>query len=252
MSRSADAEDDAAAPSSPPGTAEVDSDDKRRKLDFATALEAFGLPPEGLGSHRVTDIVARAASVLEEELASGIDAAKRVEDRFVDVPKLRDKSQDDLIQRLRRDVHDVVDILVDLLDVAVGSASGMARRAVSIRASSSESSRTSPAGVSILEVPDTVAPGESTVLAMMVHNDGEGNTDLFELMASDLVSASGGVIASANVDLDPASVQLGANERRRVAVGVRIPEGAAAGTYVGLVQAASLDHVRALLTLRVG
>src|SRR5580693_9551287 len=50
-----------------------------------------------------TGVVARAASILEEEIAAGVVAAKNVESRFVDVKASRSGKPEEVLPRFRRD-----------------------------------------------------------------------------------------------------------------------------------------------------
>ena len=60
-----------------------------------------------------SNVVQRAASILEEEIAAGIVAAKQVEKRFIKVSELRSGKPDEVTQRFRRDSHEPIDILLD-------------------------------------------------------------------------------------------------------------------------------------------
>ena len=216
-------------------------------------LADLGIDLEQFGSRNVTDIVGRAASVLEEELAAGIVAARRVEERFVDVDRIRERHPDELVSRLRRDVHDLVDILIDLLDAAATAARGATRRVVSLQAAG-PAPVTPPAaapGVSVLEMPGPAAPGTSATVAMLVDNESDEETAPFELVSSDLVGVDNSVIPGSQVRLEPAEIRLAPRERRRIGIEVTIPDGTPAGTYVGVVQASRMEQVRALLTVRV-
>ena len=226
----------------------ADSGDDR--LGFASRLSDLGIEMPNPGS--VSDIVTRAATVLEEELASGILAARRVEERFVDVEKLRSKDSDEMMQRIRRDVHDLVDILVDLLDIASSSFSGVARRAVTLRTSTTPSSGQVAHGMSVLDIPDTVAPGASSGISMMVDNDSDTEAQSFDFVVSDLVSTHSNAIPSSSVIFEPSSLTLGPRERRRIDITVDVPDDAEHGTYAGVIDARPLDDVRAVLALKVG
>ncbi len=64
-------------------------------------------------------------SVLEEELAAGINTTQKHEKKVVDVDKLRAGDPQEVIQRFRRDAHDVVDILLDLVNVATNCSTSL-------------------------------------------------------------------------------------------------------------------------------
>lgn len=69
-----------------------------------------------------TSIVKKAASVLEEEVAKGILAAKEVQKKFTGADGLRDENKNELIERFRKDVHDIADSLVDMMTMAIATA----------------------------------------------------------------------------------------------------------------------------------
>ena len=77
-------------------------------------------------------VVARAASILEEEIAAGVVAAKNVESRFVDVKASRSGKPEEVLPRFRRDAHEVVDILMDLVNVATRTVSGFTQSVIKI------------------------------------------------------------------------------------------------------------------------
>jgi small ligand-binding sensory domain FIST len=53
-----------------------------------------------------------AVNVLEEEIAAGVLAAKKLEEKIIDVDALRG-GPDDLMKSIRRNTHDAVDIFLD-------------------------------------------------------------------------------------------------------------------------------------------
>src|SRR5262245_61707688 len=57
-----------------------------------------------------TDVVMQAAGVLEEELAAGIDAAKKAEERFCRERKFHAQDFTAILERFRADGHDLVEM----------------------------------------------------------------------------------------------------------------------------------------------
>src|SRR5215467_367479 len=63
-----------------------------------------------------SNVVFRAAEILEEEIARGIVAAKQIEEKLTDVPRLRsgqatkNPQMEDLFVRFRKDAHDIIDL----------------------------------------------------------------------------------------------------------------------------------------------
>src|SRR5450432_3774167 len=58
-------------------------------------------------------ILKTAVDVLEEEIAAGIVAAKKLEKKVINVDEVRSTNPEELMSRVRRDVHDAVDIFLD-------------------------------------------------------------------------------------------------------------------------------------------
>jgi hypothetical protein len=216
-----------------------------RKERWRSARRARGDESAGEAARRV---VTQAAAILEEEVASGIGAVKKAEHRMIDVPSIRTKNPDAVIHRFRRDAHEVVDILVDLAGAAIGSVGVATRRAVEIRG---EVSRSAPAGVATVSVPEAVAAGEAAEAAVLVENDGDSATDIFQLTSSDFVSSTGGRIPSAQVTFSPEPIQIPPHAHQRVSLSIRIPVGAEPGVYTGVVQATKLEYVRAVVVVTV-
>lgn len=63
-----------------------------------------------------SDMIQKAAVILEEEVASGILAAKEVERSMRETGDVRSESFDDIVVRLRKDAHDVVNIIGEQVD----------------------------------------------------------------------------------------------------------------------------------------
>ena len=205
-------------------------------------------------------LVQRAGSILEEELSVGITALDRLENRFVDVERMRTPETHDLLNRFRTDAHQIVDLVLDLVgtsfetvgkiadgDVSIGVPLG---RSAGAKEQSPVNGRSSGT-VAVLDASETVAAGGTVRLSMSVNNSADAATEPFTLVASDLVSNEGGRIPSSSMAFEPATVTIPANASERVEIAVTVPDDVAPGTYAGLVQATNLGPVRAVLTLTV-
>lgn len=92
------------------------SEQGKTKRERATAqesgreeiLRAFGAS--------TSDMIQKAAVILEEEVAVGLLAAREVERSMRETGELRAESFDDILVRLRRDAHDVVNIIGEQVD----------------------------------------------------------------------------------------------------------------------------------------
>jgi len=197
-------------------------------------------------------LVKQAASILEEELAAGIGAAKQVEEKLFDVPKLRSGKPEEVMQRFRRDAHEAVDILMDVLQGAASALGGMAERAVKIRSgAAAPSERMEPGKTATVELQQPVKGGQSAEVPLTLANDSDAATPEFSFFATDFVSASGERIPAASATFNPPSLVIAPHAAEKVTVTVRVPEGTPAGVYSGLLQANKLGQLRAVLILKV-
>lgn len=237
----------------------------------ASGAQAPALPdgggPSGSGAEAAylerdaTRVVRQAASVLEQELSAGIAAAQRIEARFLNVQQLRQRGQDqeEVTQRFRHDAHEVVDLVFDVITVAVDKAASLAnaaeRRLLAGRSPSRAPRQLQAApprqGVPTLSPPQPLLPGQTAELVISVENDGGQPTKTVTFTASDLVNGVGGAIAGANVTCVPNDLVLGPRGVERVAVRIHVPKDAAPGTYCGMFQANGLPTVRAVMVVEV-
>jgi hypothetical protein len=202
-------------------------------------------------------IVQRAASILEEELRAGIKAAQQVERQLLNVSELRSGHPEEVMQRFRRDAHEVVDMLIDIVNAATNAVGGLAQRVVTLSSGSGNGSKTggrkTPGAVLTLAGTRSYRPGETAELPMLLENDSDSATAEFQFQSSDLIDVvSGGRIQAQQVSFTPSRLIIGPRDSVRVTVAVVVPKGAPAGSYAGLVQASRLDNLRAVLQLQVG
>jgi hypothetical protein len=204
-------------------------------------------------ANKATRIVEQAASILEEEIASGIVAAKNVEERYVNVSNLRTGDPEKVMQRFRNDAHEVVDILLDLVNVSINSLGGLTRRVVSVQSRPlAEGSKTAgTAGISALVIPGTLKENETGEISMLIENDGDTPTEEFNFKCASLLSASDGSISPRHIQFSPKKIAVGPNTFEKIVVSVKVPKDTKPGVYSGLLQATKLSHVRAVLTVVV-
>ena len=63
------------------------------------------------------DIVKKAATILEEEVAKGIVAAKEMQKKISNSQQIRMGTKNELVNRFRKDAHDLVDSFADLIAI---------------------------------------------------------------------------------------------------------------------------------------
>jgi hypothetical protein len=232
------------------------------------SMPSISVPALGDISSSATRIIQQAANVLEEEVAAGIQAARDVESRFVDVEQARTYDSAEVISRIRKDAHELIDILVDLVGVAGGRTGDVVDMVTSMgkadeqrdgqasgrnRAASRARARPSGDGpsVSMLAVPTSITPGSSAEVIMAVDNDGATPTGRFRFLCSDLIDADGHRIPPDAVRFKPATLSLAPGSTTRMKVTVTPPPGTPPGSYSGVLRATKLKQLKAVLSFEV-
>jgi hypothetical protein len=202
-----------------------------------------------------SEVVRRAASILEEEIAAGIVAAKEVEARLIDVKQTRGGKPEEVMLRFRRDAHDVIDIVMDLLSVATRTVGGLAQSAVKIVGGEGQVGG-QPSSSAATRVP-TLSPsqpahaGSTVEVAMSLENDSDAPTEEFAFHATDLVDAAGDRIPAEKISFEPSALVIAPHSRSRLSITVEVPGGTPAGVYTGLLQATKMSQLRAMLMLPI-
>ena len=108
---------------------------------------------------------------------------------------------------------------------------------------------------SALEIPwrRPAAPafaGGSTSIPLRLENL-EDRPVTLSFYSSDLLSDGGGSIPSFAVSFDPATLDVGAGAQAVITAKIEVPAQATPGAYSGLVQAAGLERVKAVITVDI-
>jgi hypothetical protein len=216
---------------------------------------AVDQPLPSLSGKDATRVVRDAAKILEQELAAGIMAAKRVEERFIDVRQIRDRHPDEVMVKFRRDAHDALDIIFDVITVAVDQASTLTERSFALSGRRTQSAlapgqRKTSSQLPTLAPPQPLLPGQTAELFISVENDSDKPTQPILFGCSDLVNGDRSIPGS-NVKCVPNQVVLGPRATERIAMQIHVPPGTAPGSYCGMFQANNLAAVRAVLVVEV-
>jgi hypothetical protein len=198
-----------------------------------------------------SDIVQQAASVMESEISSVIKVAKHVEDHSMVGERLRTEKPDELVQKFRRDAHEVLDIFVDVFAVALKTANNAANVIVIRGNDPAKPEQVVSCPRSVITAPQTVKPGEWAEFPISFENSSNLPTAEFNLFATDLISDSGSRIAATQIKFNPAAVAIGAHQTEKVIVTVAVPKETTLGTYTGLVLAANMNQLRSEIILKV-
>lgn len=211
-----------------------------------------GKKSEGLAAEAIR-IVEQAASILEEEISAGIVAAKKVEQRYVNVNALRSGDSEQVIQRFRKDAHEVLDILLDLVNLSINAIGGMSARAINLRSGTDSKNKPSSKpeeNLAEIVVAATLKPGESGKVGMLVENESDTPTGKFAFTTAGLLNSNGDQLDPTAISFEPATLEIAANDLEKMTINVVIPTGTPAGQYSGLLAAPTVQ-MRAILTVNV-
>lgn len=207
-------------------------------------LSLLPMPPQGSAAQSnpfdnagatvgepAASIVSQAASVLDEEMARGVLAARSgaVDYSSAGNPALRQ-------------MHDLVDNLAVLWPQLQGEAA---------KGPSSYQLATGDAETLVTVKPRaTVKPGERATISMTLRNS-ESQAVRLVPTATDLLGSRGGRIPSSLLGFTPSEIALEPQEQKDLTISTTVPVDAAAGCYSGLLVVRGLDYLRALMTIEV-
>ena len=235
--------------------------DKRGKIDEGKSKKTEGKatpssdPKEIFGEFARTTsrVVQEAASILEEEIAAGAIAAKKMEQYFLNVDEIRSEDPGNLMQRFRKDTHEVVDIVIYLLSAATKYAKRITDRAVTINVGDEKDKTRGrfKAQPPTLMVQEPIKAGESAVVTMALRNESNEPFAKLGFYCTDLVSLTNMRIPAKQVEFVPQSITIAPGKSETVAIRVNVPKKTSTGTYSGLIQASKIDQLRAVLVAHV-
>jgi hypothetical protein len=212
--------------------------------DFLGAYKSF--------SETTSKVVQQAATVLESEIASGIKIASQAENRFPQVEKFRAEKPDEIMQRFRRDAHEVVDIFIDVVGSTLKSVPNMSNmdllRMGNVTVKPAQAVSTQHP---VITAPKPVKAGEIAEIQISFENNRTSETEEFKLFSTDLISNSGDRLPSGLVKFTPQMLKIASLQTQQVTVSVAIPPETHPGTYSGLVLASNMTELRSEIVIKV-
>jgi hypothetical protein len=180
-------------------------------------------------------IVSEAASILDEEMARGVLAARQA--------SLSSRTPAaDPSNLLLRQVHDLVDQFASVwpsLQRVPGQQLGLPQPPTN---DVNQLAELRPLAI--------VKAGQRATISMTVCNS-ENRSVCLVAAATDLLGSRGGRIACSLLELTPVEFKLEPQEKKDVAIGFVVPGETAPGCYSGLLVVRGVDYLRALITIDV-
>lgn len=202
-------------------------------------------------------MVLKAADILEEEIARGIVAARQVEDKFADVPKLRsgeitnNRNVDDLIVRFRKDAHDIIDLIVDFASIAAQSAGRITSQFIKVDSPGAQGTGSASQQVPLIQVPHDLLAGTQTEFPVTLENDNANEPKNIYFVNSPLTDNTGNQLPAESLSFQPNPLTISPATRATVTVKINIPLDAKPGSYTSFIQGQNMESLKATLMLKV-
>jgi len=184
---------------------------------------------------QAASIVSQAASILDEEMARGVLAARRSAGTG---PYGRSGESNPVLRQL----HELVD------NIAASWPSVQSASAQPVAASQSTATVSNP--LTELRPRAAVRPGERSTISMTLCNS-ESRAVRLVPAATDLIGSRGGRIAGSLLQFTPAELTLEPQGKGDLTIAATVPAEAVPGCYSGLLVVSGVDYLRALITIEV-
>ena len=194
-------------------------------------------------------ILKTAVDVLEEEIAAGILAAKKIEKKVINVDEVRGTNPEELMSRVRRDVHDAVDIFLDAVTALTNHFSSLTETITKTKEATVTKSAAS--NIPVIKNEGKVKAGMDIELPMLLTNESRDQQKVIELNKGDLINARGNKILSRYINIAPKSFTLAPLDKKEVVIKVKIPLTCKPGIYSGLFQDINDMDIKTVVTIEV-
>lgn len=200
------------------------------------------------------DIINSAVNVLEEEIAAGILAAKKIEKEVIDVDDVR-HDPDDLMNRIRRDTHDAVDLFIDALTAITKHVTELSTTLKNQNEASNNpkasASRSNDNKVSFIEADKPLKPGDSTSMEITLFDDSSDEPVDIKIQKTDFTGRGKQSIYSRAIKIEPSEISLEPGEEKDVTIQINLPKNASPGKYHALLTDANNHDLRVVIGIDV-
>ncbi|WP_418603098.1 hypothetical protein [Hwangdonia sp.] len=207
--------------------------------------------------NKAQSIVNSAVNVLEEEIAAGILAAKKIEKKLIDVDEIR-SDPDALMNRIRRDSHEVLDLVIDgfaaitaqmneVIETLKNEKENQSKKKTKPKAASKKPSP----DVIVLEPENPMKPGESVTLNLIMYEDTAGKPKTIAFRKSDFIGSGNQKISLRSIIIQPKKTQLKPKEEKDISITINLPKNAVPGDYNAFITCINNPQIRVLIALKV-
>ncbi len=225
---------------------------KKQKSSTLTDELFDALNPNNMISN-AQRVLSSAVNILEEEIAAGIVAAKKIEKKVIDVEDIR-SNPEDLMNRIRRDTHEAVDLFLDAL-TAVSKQLGILSSTISAQTADikEKAAPATPAknSIAVITHDEPLKPGQEAVLYMSLSDEKAVEPVSIQLQKTDFTGTMQHKIHSRHIKLKPSSVVLQPGEEKEIAIHVTLPPDCKPGHYSALLTDNQNQSVKTIISIEV-
>lgn len=223
------------------------SKERGRSKDSATDWIKSIYPNKVIGDAQ--RILKTAVDVLEEEIAAGIVAAKKLEKKVINVDEVRSTNPEELMSRIRRDTHDVVDILLDAITAITNHFTNLSQMMSKVKENTAvkENGNT----IQVVKNEESAKPGSTVEIPILLTNNSKDQPMSVELNKADLTGPDEQKIRKRQITVVPRSFMLEPEDKKEVIIKIKVPLTCKPGTYSGLFLDNKNLNVRTVVTIDV-
>jgi|WetSurMetagenome_2_1015567.scaffolds.fasta_scaffold188081_2 hypothetical protein len=233
---------------------QTEPEQKTQEKVSATTQKAYG---DFLGAYKnvsetTTKIVQQAATIFETEISNGIKMAHQTENQFPQMERFRTEPHDEIIQRFRRDAHEVIDIFVDVVGATLKSMPNMAEMATNREGAVVVKPVQVTADIKpMVAAAKAVKAGEKAQIEISFENSLGVPTAEFTLYCTDLINNQGDRLPASAIEITPKKLTIGPRMTDKISISADIPKKITPGTYSGLVIASNMPQLRSEIVVTV-
>lgn len=199
-------------------------------------------------------VLSSAVNVLEEEIAAGILAAKKIEKKVINVDDIRNDPEN-LLNRIRKDTHEVVDLFLDGF-IALSSqlkilSDNVAGQTGAAKTTDTTTEKKQKNSIIILQPDEAAKPGGTAVAYMTLSDDEITKPVKIKLQKNDLTGPFNEKIPLKNITIQPSSVVIMPGKTCEVAIHVKVPAACKPGQYTALFTDTNNTSVKAIINIEV-
>ena len=195
-------------------------------------------------------VINSAVNVLEEEIAAGILAAKKIERKVLDLDEIQ-TDPDDLMNRIRRDTHEAVDLFMDAITALTKQINKLTDKENSPQTEKSATDTQKKAPVLSMIVSERpLRAGETEIYTFSLLEDTIEDTKI-SFQKTALFGPNGKNISATAIKVSPLNLVLKPKEEQEVQVKISLPINAEPGIYNALITDKENTTVKVVLNIEV-